>query len=56
MRKLIKEISEKNDKKIGEEAIRRIVSQINLEIEKKIASASRKADFAGRKTIKEEDL
>lgn len=56
MRNIIKQISAKHGKKIGPETIKKVISQINIELDKKLASASRKADFSGRKTIKEEDL
>lgn len=55
-KKLIKDIAEKRDKKIGISAIKKIEEILTTDVEKLILRASRQADFSGRKIIKEEDI
>ncbi len=56
-KKEIKKIaSQIASKKIGNDAIKKINSILKDKVKDIIQSASRKADFAGRKVIKKEDL
>jgi len=55
-KKLIKSIAEKEKKKIGVEAMIKINNLLEIYIKKIIQKASRNADFAGRKIIKQGDI
>jgi histone H3/H4 len=54
--KIKKFVKEKTGKSISKRAIAKIEKTTIDEIERKIIFASRKADFAGRKTIRIEDM
>jgi histone H3/H4 len=55
-KKQIKKLARVEGKKIGQKSLEKIKEKINLEIKRIIKSASRKADFSGRTTIKPEDI
>ena len=54
--KKIKNIAEKEDKKISMKALNEIEKILEKECEQIIKKASQQADFAGRKVIKDEDI
>ena len=54
--KKIREIAKKDDKKLSKKAIKKINSMLEEKAEDIIRKAARKADFSGRKTIKQEDI
>lgn len=54
--KKIKEITEKEGKKIGADAISLLNKLLEKESEKIIKKAARNADFSGRKVIRKEDV
>ncbi|MBU0957896.1 MAG: NFYB/HAP3 family transcription factor subunit [Nanoarchaeota archaeon] len=55
-KKSIKYFVEKEKKKIGVEAIKKINVLVEDYVEKIVKKACRNADFAGRKILKEEDI
>jgi len=54
--KEIKKLAKNEGKKIGKESVKKIEENLTKEAEKLIKSASRNADFSGRKIIKPEDI
>ncbi|OGJ20406.1 hypothetical protein A3K73_00135 [Candidatus Pacearchaeota archaeon RBG_13_36_9] len=54
--KKIKEISKKEGKKIEKRAANKLVAMLEDKLQDAIKKAARNSDFAGRNTIKEEDI